>query len=288
MGTGWEDLELDGGAGRYTTSISPTWQLAVVPQGGIVAAIAVRAMQRELADPAQSLRTMTAMFAGQVAGGPVEIEVTVLRRGRSVSQLTATVRNPGAEAGLTAIAAFGAPRRGFEFTELVPPDVPGPEGIRSFRDPLPDGIDFEFDRPPMPFWAEVVQSRPVIGRAPWEDFVDGAAEAAFWYRLDHPPMLPDGTLDVAGPIVLCDTMPSSVGQKLGPDAGQWFAPSVDYTLHVFAPSSAGWLLAHHRARHAGDGYASVELALWDPTGGPDGAPRLVAYGTQVMLFAFGV
>jgi acyl-CoA thioesterase len=288
MGTGWEDLELDGGDGRYTTSISPTWQLAVVPQGGIVAAIAVRAMQRELGVPEQSLRTLTAMFAGQVAGGPVEVEVTVLRRGRSVSQLTATVRNPGAAAGLTAIAAFGAPRRGFDFTELVMPEVPGPEGVRSFRDPLPDGVDFEFLRPPMPFWEEVVQSRPVIGRAPWEEFVDGPAEAAFWYRLDHPPMTSDGTLDVAGPIVLCDTMPSSVGQKLGPDAGQWFAPSVDYTLHVFAPASPGWLLAHHRARRAGDGYASVELALWDPAGGPDEAPRLVAYGTQVMLFAFGV
>ncbi len=46
---------------------------------------------------------------------------------------------------------------------------------------------------------------------------------------------PDGMLDVAGPIVLRDTMPSSVGQKLGPDTGPWFAPSVDYTLHVFGP-----------------------------------------------------
>jgi acyl-CoA thioesterase len=228
---------------------------------------------------------MTAMFAGQVAGGPVVVEVDVLRRGRSMSQLTATVHNPGAEAGLTAVAAFGAPRRGFEFTELAFPDVPGPDGIRGFRDPLPEGVEFEWDRPPMPFWEHVVESRPVIGRAPWETFEDGPAEAAFWYRLDDPPLGPDGFLDVAGPIVLCDTMPSSVGQKLGPDAGQWFAPSVDYTLHVLGPASAGWLLSHHKARHAGDGYASVELSLWDPNG--DGPPRLVAYGTQVMLFAFG-
>jgi len=64
-------------------------------------------------------------------------------------------------------------------------------------------------------------------------------------------------------------------------AGQWFAPSVDYTLHLFRPAPAGWLLAHHQARHAGDGYASVELALWDPAG-----PHLVAYATQVMLFSF--
>jgi acyl-CoA thioesterase len=282
MGTGWEDLDLDGGEGRYHTSISETWQLAIVPQGGIVAAVASRAMARELDHPEQTLRTMTSMFAGQVACGPVEVDVQVLRRGRSMSQLTASVRNVGAEAGLTAIAAFGAPRRGFEFTDLAMPDVPGPDGVLSFRDPPPDGIEFEFSRPNMPFWDSVLQSRPVIGRAPWEEFEDGPAEAAFWYRIDHPPIGADGVVDPSAVIVMCDTMPSSVGQKLGPEAGQWFAPSVDYTLHLFRPPPADWALAHLRARHAGDGYASVELALWDPAG-----PHLVAYATQVMLFAFG-
>jgi acyl-CoA thioesterase len=281
MGTGWEDLELtEAGDGRFTTSISETWMLAVAPQGGIVAAVAVRAMERVLGHPEQTLRTMTAMFAGQVAVGPVEVEVRVLRRGRSMSQLTATVRNVGSEAGFTAIAAFGSPRRGFDFTELAMPDVPGPEGLRSFRDPLPEGVVFEFDRPPMPFWQEVIEGRPVIGRPPWEPFEDGPAEVASWVRIDDPPVAGDGALDVAAAIVVCDTMPGSVGQKLGPDSGQWFAPSVDYTLHVFRPISRGWLLQHGRARHAGDGYASVDMALWDEAG------QLLAYATQVMLFTF--
>jgi acyl-CoA thioesterase len=286
--TGWADLDLEpvpGEPGAFTTTISPSWQLAVVPQGGFVAAIAIRAMERVLDHPEQTLRTMTAMFAGQVAMGSVVVEVQVLRRGRSMSQVTATVHNEGAEAGLTVVAAFGASRRGFEFTELSMPAVPGPEGLRSFRDPLPEGIDFEWDRPPMAFWEEVVESRPAIGRAPWEPFEEGPAEAALWYRLDDPPLGPEGRLDVAGPIVLCDTMPGSVGQKLGPEAGPWFAPSVDYTLHVFGAATPGWLLAHQRARHAGDGYASIDQALWDPHDGA-GPPRLVAYATQVMLFSF--
>src|SRR5687767_13409797 len=127
MGSGWADLDVrEVGEGRFATSVSGSWQLMVAPQGGVVAAIAVRAMERVLGHPEQTLRTLTAMFAGQVVGGPVEIEVQVLRRGRSMSQLMATVHNPGADAGLTAIAAFGAPRRGFEFTELVMPDVPEP------------------------------------------------------------------------------------------------------------------------------------------------------------------
>jgi len=120
VGTRWDDLELDEvGDGRFRTAISDSWRLAMAPQGGIVTAVAVRAMQRVLGHPEQTLRTLTAMFAGVVLGGPVEVDVQVLRRGRSMSQLTATVRNDGSDAGLTAVAAFGASRRGFDFTELV-------------------------------------------------------------------------------------------------------------------------------------------------------------------------
>jgi len=282
MAAGWDDLELvEVGDGRFTTSLSEPWLLAVVPQGGAVAAVAVRAMERVLGHREQTLRTITVMFAGQVAGGPVEVDVRVLRRGRSMSQLSATVRNPGAEAGLTAIAAFGGPRRGFEFTELVMPTVPPAEEVRGFRDPLPDGIDFEFDGDPWPFWEQVVEGKPAIGTAPWEPWEDGPAEVAYWYRLDDPPLREDGSLDPVGVVVMCDTMPGPVGQKVGRDSGDWFAPSIDFTLHLFRPAPTGWVLAHQRARHAGDGYASVECALWDPTG-----PHLVAYATQMMLFSF--
>ena len=52
-------------------------------------------------------------------------------------------------------------------------------------------------------------------------------------------------------------------------------------VHLFRPAPLGWVLAHQKARHAGDGYASVECALWDPQG-----PTLVAYATQLMLFSF--
>ena len=288
MGTAWADLDLEADParpGRYTTQVSEPWMLILVPQGGIVAAVAAEAMARELGDPTQRLRTITAVFAGQVACGPVEVEVQVLRRGRSMSQLAATVRNVGAEAGLTAIAAFGGSRRGFEFTELAMPDVEPPDALRGYRDPLPDGVEFEFDGDLPPFWSEVIECRPARAWAPWEPFVPGPAERVFWYRVDDPPELADGTVDPVAAIVLCDTMPGAVDQKLGPDGGLWFGPSVDLTVQVFAPMRPGWLLAHNRARQAGDGYASVELALWDPRG-PDG-PALVAYATQLMFFAFG-
>lgn len=282
--TGWEDLAVvadPADAGRFTAEISDRWMLVVVPQGGAVAVLAARAMAAFLGDPDQTLRSMSVVFAGQVACGPVEIEVGTLRRGRSMSQLSATVRNPGAAAGLTAIAVFGASRRGFEFTDIELPPVDGPDGLRGYRDPLPDGVEFEFDRDPMPFWEEIIECRPAIGRPPWEPFEDGPAECAYWYRLDDPPLLDDGGLDPLAAVVLCDTMPGAVGQKLGEESGNWFGPSADFTIHLLGPARPGWLLAHNKARHAGDGYASVDMALWDP------ADRtLVAYATQVMFFAF--
>jgi hypothetical protein len=200
-----------------------------------------------------------------------------------MSQLTATVRNSGAAAGLTAIGVLGAARRGFQFTDLACPDVPGPDGLRSFRDGVPEGVDFEFRRPPMPFWAEIIEARPALGRPPWEPHVPSPAEEAYWYRLDDPPITPGGVLDRAAAIVVCDTMPGAVFRKLGPDTEPWFGPSADFTIHLLGDARPGWLLAHNRAHHAGGGYASVEMALWDP-----GARALVAYATQMMFFAFGV
>jgi Acyl-CoA thioesterase C-terminal domain/Acyl-CoA thioesterase N-terminal domain len=285
MGSVWDDLEVapvPGEAGRFTAAISDAWTLVEVPQGGIAAAIAARAMAHDVAASGQSLRSLSAVFAGKVADGRVDVEVTVLRRGRSMSQVAATVRNPGAGAGLTAVAVFGASRRGFSFTDLAFPDVPGPEGLRSFRDPLPDGVEFEFSRPPLPFWERILDARPAIGRPPWEPYEPGPAETAYWYRVDDPPVDADGFLDPLATLVMCDTMPGAVAQKIGPDQ-DWFGPSADFTFHVLDRARPGWLLGHNRARHAGDGYASVEMALWDPRG-----PTLVAYATQMMFFAFGV
>jgi hypothetical protein len=83
-------------------------------------------------------------------------------------------------------------------------------------------------------------------------------------------------------------MPGAVAEKVGrTERSGWFGPSVDLTFHLLGDCRSEWVLAHNRARHAGDGYASIDMALWDC--GPQGMdpPRLVAYATQVMFFAFG-
>lgn len=274
------------GDGRYTATIGPQWMLAVVPQGGVISAIAARAMEAELGidgtAATQKLRTIHGVFASPVPEGPVVIEVQVLRRGRSMSQAQATVRAPDAAAGFTALAVFGGTRPGFTFTELAMPEVPGPDECPSFRDPPPPESGFE-PWEPMPFWVHILEGRPALGHPPWDDSPREKAEVATWYRWEHPPVTADGRLDPLAAIVTVDIMPSAVFEKIGSTGeDQWFGPSADLTVHLFGTATPGWLLAHNRAHQAGDGYASVEMALWDPRGVE--GPELVAWATQQMFF----
>jgi len=272
------------GGGRYEADLDERWNLRPLPQGGIVTAIAVRAMESELARDGQAPRTLHTTFAAQVAHGPLEIDVEVLRAGRSMSQVRAEVRNPGAGRGHLTTCIFGATREGFSFTDLSPPtEIPDPAECRSFREPPPEGIvAFE----PMPFWNELVEGRSVAGHAPWDDYEPEMAQRVMWYSFQEPPLLDDGRLDPLALIVLADTMPGAVGEKVGRSDRPWFAPSVDLTVHLLDECRSSWILADNRARHAGDGYASADMVLWDC--GDDGGrtPRLVAYATQLFLFTF--
>ena len=272
------------GDGRYEGFIDPEWNLFPLPQGGVVTAVALRAMDEELGHPDQVARTLHTTFAAQVAHGPVTVDAELLRRGRSMSHLRAEVVNPGSSRGHLTTAIFGSKRPGFDFTDLQPPaEVRPPEDCPSWRQPRPPGVEgFQ----PMPFWNELVEGRTMTGHAPWEEYEPDRAERVLWYRFDQTPRLDDGTVDPYALVVLADTMPGAVGERVGPGEREWFAPSVDLTVHLLDHCRSTWVLAHNRARFAGDGYASADMALWDC--GEDGGdpPRLVAYATQLFLFSF--
>ncbi len=265
-----------GGGGRYRAVVSDGWNAPVLPHGGIVTALALRAMAVELGAPDQTLRSVTTVFAAQVPPGPVDIDVAVLRTGRTMSQATATVRPTGHDNGHTAIAVFGGKRHGFEFTDVTCPEVAPPEECPSFRDPPPEGVTAF---PHTSFW-DRVESRVAVGHAPWDEWEPSTSERVYWYRFDDPPLDDQGAWDPLALVALCDTMPGAVGERLGPGLPMWFGPSADLTVHVLGRATSEWLLAHNRARHAGDGYASVEMQLWDPARG------IVAYATQMMFFSF--
>ena len=277
----WESTEVTAvGAGAYRATIGPEWVLAMVPQGGLLAAIAARAMAAELQTDLP-LRAIHGVFTSPVPDGEVQISARVLRAGRRVSQASADVTGIGASSGFSAVAVFGGDREGPSFTELVAPDAPPPDECPSFRDPPPPESGWE-PRPRWPFWGEVLDGRAAVGHPPWDDSPRGAAEVVNWFGFDDPPVQVDGMLDPLALLVMADVMPGSVFEKLGTREQGWFAPSIDLSVHLFGHATPGWILAHSKAHLAGDGYASAEMALWDPRA--DGGPKLVAWAAQQMFF----
>lgn len=266
---------------RFAAHLPDTWAAPNVPQGGISLAAATRAMHAALGAVAMPLRSVSCVFAAPVEAGNVEIDVTVLRQGRSVAQTMATMHTPGRAAGLTAIAVFGAPRPGFEFTDLTPPEFPDPATLPRFRDGVPDGVEWDDDLGPFPIWTHHIEGRPVMGHPPWEDYIPTTSERQTLQRFDETPRTAGGSIDPLALVCLCDVMPGAVAERMGrPIAHDWYGPSADLTVHITGTAHSEYLLVRNFARRAGDGYASVEIEVWDPTEG------LVAYGTQTMIFTF--
>jgi acyl-CoA thioesterase len=258
--------------GRYRAKVSADWNAPVFPHGGVVTAAAVRAMTDALANADQPLRSVSAVFVSAVAPGPVEIDVDVLHRGRSVSQVRGALRSAGQGTGIEVTAVYGRTRPGFALSERAFPDVPPQEQCPPFRDVI-NGT------PAAPLWKRI-HARRARGHAPWDDYEPGSSEQAFWYRYDEPPVLASGQLDPLALIPMCDTMPGAVAERVGRASPLWIAPSTGLTVHILGAAWAEWLLGVIRLHRADDGYASAEAEIWDPQAG------LVAFATQVMFFSF--
>ena len=121
-----------------------------------------------------------------------------------------TVRNLGQAAGTTVVAVFGEPASGPTFVDVAPPDVPPPMECRSYRDPLPPGVDFDFGPRP-PFW-DRIEGRAALGHPPWEDYEPEASDVATWVRFEDPPIVGaddggPGELDPLAVLTIADRMP---------------------------------------------------------------------------------
>jgi len=266
----------DSGRGRYATEVSDDWNAPIYPSGGVTTAIALRAMQTELAQPHQTLRNFSAMFVSTVPSGALDIEVEPLRVGKRMSQLRADIhaREKGGPGHLV-MAAFGERREGFEFSYAAAPDTDEPESYPGLAEPLPGTPQF---RPPFFQNLEVRRVRLFASfETGWEG---GSAEAIRWMRYLVPPRLADGRIEPLSLVGLADTMPVAISQYVGPGYPFFHAPSVDLSMRFFADTEEEWVLSHVVCHWAGDGYASAEITLWDRQ------RRLLAHANQLMLVRF--
>lgn len=259
------------GAGRYAARFTPAWSF-VMPSGGVVMTIALRAMVAELADDAFSPMAGTTTFCAPVPEGDAELMVTILRRGKAACQVRVTgYVAEGSVLAFETTATFVRERSGPEMIGASFPPVRGIVDSQSMDAPHPRNPHTRY-----PFFANL-EMRLAAGPRWWFDsYPPGEARFARWFRYLKPQIDGHGNLDPLALPPIADTMPPAVIAGLGSGGPRLYAPSLDLTVHFLEPSPTEWVLVSVYARRARAGYATAEAELWSED------RRLIGFATQTM------
>lgn len=111
--------------------VRPAWSVGRGPNGGYIAALLLRALDLTLADAERSPRSLTIHYLLPPEEGPCRIETTIERAGRTLTSLTARLRQGGRTCALV-LAAYSTARHGIILTDATMPDVPPPDSCPPF------------------------------------------------------------------------------------------------------------------------------------------------------------
>ncbi len=266
MGDFEVDTRVDGGDGRYRAHISRDWEIWG-PNGGYLAAIALRAAGREakIARPA----TFTCHFLATARFEPVDLEISVIQRGRRAESLHVVMSQHGRPIlqGLLRTAAGGP---GLVHDVAVMPDVPPPEALKSWEELRPDAPES------YPFWQNLE------GKVSHPERIDdpGPYQPVFreWQRFRPRATFDDIWVDAGRMLLLIDTMSWPAACQPHPLPRQFQGPNLDVTawFHRFAPESE-WLLVDHESPVAESGLMGTTARIWSRDG------RLLASGGAQLL-----
>ncbi len=208
--TAVQTVSREGDRASFAGEVAHGWRAGRGPHGGYLSAIVLRALMLALDDPGRSPRSLTIHFLKAPAEGPVLIETTIERGGRSLSTLSARMSQGGATMAL-ALAAFSVAWKGPEINELAMPEVapPDPERRPGTLIPLEHGPAFAnyitlqrrfggmpFAGPDQPLetggWLGLLEPRPLDALA-LAFFTDALVPTPFM-RMDGP--VPAPTIDL--------------------------------------------------------------------------------------------
>lgn len=276
-----EEMALEAAGERcFRGRLSTRWSAPVQPQGGITSALALRAAELVLGRDDLALRSVFTLFAGQVPAGEVDVEVEVIRDGRSAAQVRSTVHPAeGERAGHVVLATFAARRDGpIRYAAATPPEAPPPEAcVDRWATEAPDHPDLVG---PRPTFFEHFESRFVTGHVPWDPPWDptGDVDLISWMRWRETPRDASGAVSPLALVPPCDTMPGAVFERHGRDDRFFLVPSVDLAVQLFDTDLGddGWMLRRNTTRWAGGGLAQAEMELFSADGRP------LAFATQLM------
>lgn len=253
-----------GGPGRWKADVPEGWDIRSITNGGFLMAIATRAMEAET--DGRQLISATGSFVNPGTPGTIQIDVDVVKSGRSLSTLTAAASRDGRVllnvTGVYADAERAIPDHELSLGSL--PDLPDPDRcVRAIPDTDPNGF------PP-----------PITGKVDVRVHPEDAAAALFgqpgeeplmrgWFRL-----LDDEEMDAHGVVLATDCFPPAIFNASLPTG---WTPTVELTVQVRNPKPAGWLACRFGTRYVTDGMLEEDGELWDEDG------HLVALSRQLAL-----
>jgi acyl-CoA thioesterase len=231
---------------RYAADLDESWASLRGVHGGYCTALLVRAAEATFPD--RAVRTVAASFLRPTEVGPAEIEVDVVRAGRSFGTLVATLRQHGRVA-LTARITMLGPVVGAEWTSAVTGRPAAVADCVSFTPP-PSIRHFE--------QAELLLDPGTVPTGDAED----ARIAGHVRPIEARPF------DAAWLTMIGDWFPPSPFRRLLPPTG---GVSIDYTVHVhrtlpLAPDL--WLEGVFDSGTSVDGIALEHGTLATPDGRP--------------------
>jgi acyl-CoA thioesterase len=112
-----------GADGQFAVDLDPGWSSLVGIHGGYLCALAVRAAEAVAGGGSRPVRTITTSFLRTGRPGPATVVAAELRRGRSMSTVTAEVHQDG-RLLTTSRLTLVEPRAGVEWQPTAPPPEP--------------------------------------------------------------------------------------------------------------------------------------------------------------------
>jgi acyl-CoA thioesterase len=245
------------GDSRYAGTMDAGWFGPPGPNGGVIAALILRAMRAEIAAPDRLPRSLTLHYLRPPAEGDVEVEVAIERSGRSATTCSARMYQ-GDRLATIALCVLTSDYEGMESWEPAPPAAPPPSDVPELSIP----------GTPPPMFARL-ETRPAFGSTPFS----GGPEAVTggWLRTR------DG--DLLGPeLVALYTdawWPAPFSRLDAPS----MAPTLELTIHFRAKPSPGdeYALVHFRSEASIDGLFEEQGEVWSGDG------RLLAQSRQLAL-----